>query len=496
MTDLSTVLGWLGIQSQNLGINAKGLCLDSRQISSNDVFIALNGHSNHGIDFAYQVQRAGACAILAESVTKDMAKPNNRVAPLKIPVIEIANLSDKLGLLAANFYQNPSQKLKLIGITGTNGKTSCAWLLLQAWQLLGIKSAYIGTLGYGTLSDLQKQNHTTPPALELQKKLAEFVQSGTSHVALEVSSHALSLGRVNSLNFQQVALTNISRDHLDFHHNMEDYAAAKKSLFTDFCAKEYIVNANDTLGAQLLTQLNPDNTLSYGINKEQADLNASDIELSAKGIKFTLHYHHKKYPVSSQLLGRFNIENLMLGVAILVQEGVTLETITTLIAQLQPVPGRINRVEGSSKQPLVIVDYAHTPDALQQVLMALREHQAGKIWCVFGCGGNRDKGKRPLMGAIAEKLADEVIITDDNPRFEDASQIVKDILAGMQKPAVVIHARQQAIRHAIRHAQCDDIILIAGKGHEDYQLINGKYHAFDDRKIAQELLQKSKEKCA
>ncbi len=496
MIDLSVLLRWLGIESADLGIEVAGLCLDSRQVSSKDVFIALNGQSNHGIDFAYQVQRAGACAILAETPEKGMAKPNDRTGPLKIPVIEIENLADKLGHLVANFYEKPSEKLDIIGITGTNGKTSCAWLLLQAWHELGIKGAYIGTLGYGTLHDMNSQNHTTPPALELQKKLKQFVDAGISRLALEVSSHALTLGRVNAIKFAGVALTNISRDHLDFHANMQEYAEAKHSLFKQFDADFCVINANDDFGKQWLVDCRENNSFSYGIDNSQAELNATDIELTAKGINFSLHYNDKVHAITSQLLGRFNVENLLLVIAVLLKEKYSIDAIVALIPKLQPVPGRINRVEGSAKQPLIIVDYAHTPDALKQVLLALKQHKAGKIWCIFGCGGNRDKGKRPLMGQIAEQLADNVIITDDNPRFEDAGQIVKEILAGLTKSAKVIHSRHDAIAYAISQAKYDDIILIAGKGHENYQLVNGHYHEFDDSVIAKQLLLEAKEKCA
>jgi UDP-N-acetylmuramoyl-L-alanyl-D-glutamate--2,6-diaminopimelate ligase len=398
-------------------------------------------------------------------------------------------------MLASHFYNNPSSKLDIFGITGTNGKTSSAWLLLQAWKALGIKGAYIGTLGYGTLEQIHELQNTTPNALELQKILAQFVDQGISHVSLEVSSHGLSLGRVNQVQFKGVAFTNISRDHLDFHETMEQYSDAKKLLFTQFPHDFSVLNANDYYG-KLWLQESPKHTIAYGIESEISQLNAQNIVLSPQGINFELAFKGKTHQLHTNLLGKFNVENLLLVIATLIQQGIALSEIVSAIEQLQPVPGRMNCVNSSAKQPLIIVDYAHTPDALKQVLLALKEHNARKIWCVFGCGGNRDKGKRPQMGHLAETLADCVIITDDNPRYEDSQQIVQDILMGMNTQPKVLHDRKEAISYAIHHAHCDDLILIAGKGHEPYQLINGQYHDFDDRVVAAEILANMKEKCA
>ena len=490
--DLSTLLKWLDIQSTTLGINVSGLCQDSRKINTDNVFIALSGFDNHGIDFAYQVQRAGACAILAESIGENKAKPKSRQQPLTIPVIEIDNLSEKLGKLAANYYSNPSDKLQITGITGTNGKTSCAWLMLQAWSQLGIKGAYIGTLGYGTLKQMHPLKNTTPSALELQKILAQFVEDGITHVSLEVSSHGLSLGRVNALNFKGAGFTNISRDHLDFHKTMEEYSNAKKKLFTNNQLDYSIINFNDYYGKKWLSEIDHPVT-SYAMEADEADLHATHIELMPKGIKFKLSWQNRTYDVFTSLLGKFNIDNILLVVATLLQQQFDIEQIVEIISSFKPVPGRMNRVESKINSPLVIVDYAHTPDALQQVLLALKQHNAKNMWCIFGCGGNRDKGKRPEMGHIAETLADHVIVTDDNPRYEDNEQITTDILMGMNSVPQVIHSRQDAIAYAIEHAHVDDLILIAGKGHESNQLINGKYYPFDDKTIAADLLNKYKE---
>ena len=493
--DLSAVLKWLDIDSKKLNIDVTGLCIDSRKIKPKEVFIALSGHDNHGIDFAYQVQRGGACAIFAESVNKNMAKPKSRQQPLTIPVIEINNLSEKLGHLASQYYGNPSAKLNVIGITGTNGKTSSAWLLLQAWKQLGIAGAYIGTLGYGTLEQMYDLKNTTPSALELQQILAGFVTQGITHVAMEVSSHGLSLGRTNAIQFIGAGFTNISRDHLDFHHSMQDYAEAKKQLFLTDSLKFSVINLADYYGKQWLAHLSM-KTLTYAINNTGADLSASDIQLVPQGIYFTLNWNNESKTIFTDLLGQFNIENILLVSAILLETGHDIQAIAAIIPEFKPVPGRMNRVQHQNNGPLVIVDYAHTPDALKQVLLALKQHNARKIWCIFGCGGNRDKGKRPQMGHIAETLADYVVLTDDNPRYEDSQQISNDIIMGMNTQAKLIHDRKAAIEYVIKKAHGDDLILIAGKGHETYQLINGQYHTFDDRICAAELLALVSEKCA
>lgn len=494
--DLSVVMEWLGIEVEHLNIPVSGICHDSRRITNGDLFIALSGYDNHGIDFAYQVQRGGACAILAEAIKDGKAKPKGRQQPLTIPVIEIEDLSEKLGLLAANYYQNPADKLEIVGITGTNGKTSSAWLMLQAWEKLGTKSAYIGTLGYGTLQQMHELKNTTPSSLEIHKILAEFITQGITHVSMEISSHGLDLGRVNNTKFKGAALTNISRDHLDFHETMEKYAEAKESLFTDYNSEFAVINRKDYYGKKWLTKLEC-KTFSYAIDDNKADLFANNITLSPEGIIFDLNWQGKRYNAKTSLLGRFNLDNIMLVVSCLLNQNFAMKDILSIISEFKPVPGRINCVEidqYNKNCPLIIVDYAHTPDALQQVLKALKEHNARKIWCVFGCGGNRDKGKRPKMGHIAENFADYVIVTDDNPRFEDNKQITQDILMGMNSKPLVINSRKDAIAHAIEKSHKDDIILIAGKGHETYQLINGQYLPFDDRTISAEFLRIKMEK--
>lgn len=485
MIDLSKILNWLDIQADFLNVEINDLCIDSRKIKQGDLFVALNGENFHGMDFSYQIQRAGAKAILAESYIEGKTKPKSRQQPLNIPVIEIDNLSEKLGKVASKFYGEPSKQMHLIGITGTNGKTSSAWLLIQAWEKLGIKGAYIGTLGYGTVTQLSPLKNTTPNCIELNQIMAQMLTENITHIAMEVSSHGLDQGRVNGLTFSGAAFTNISHDHLDYHKTIDEYANVKKSLFTQHKPLYSVINSNDYYGKQWIESLKE--PFSYGVNSASSQLNSHQIELHQNGIDFVINFNNESYEVNSQLLGRFNIENLSLVISVLIQQ-FDIKEIVKIIPSLLPVPGRMNKLEIVNNRPLVVIDYAHTPDALEQVLTALKQHNNNSLWCVFGCGGNRDKGKRPQMGHIAEQKADQVIITDDNPRFENAEQICKDILMGMKSKPLVIHVRKEAIAYAINHAHSKDIVLIAGKGHESQQEIQGKFIPCNDKEIAHSVL--------
>ncbi|HOP22606.1 MAG TPA: UDP-N-acetylmuramoyl-L-alanyl-D-glutamate--2,6-diaminopimelate ligase [Gammaproteobacteria bacterium] len=503
MVKLSEILSWMEIDLIGDDSDVVDLSLDSRKVEQGYAFIALSGDSHHGIDFAYQAQRAGACVIFSEKKDNEKVKPKSRRQPLGIDVYEIENLSQRLGELSSKFYGNPAEKLKIVGITGTNGKTSSAWMLLQMWSQFGIKGGYIGTLGYGNLQQMHDQPNTTPSALDLHKILAGFVSEGITHVGLEVSSHGIHQGRVNTLDFDCVAFTNLSRDHLDFHKTIEEYASVKKQLFTNYNSHCKAVNADDYYGSRWLIDFKNDSAsskvFSFGLNNEEVDVVASKVNLTAKGMDFTIGFNGKKREIHTSLLGLFNVENILLVATVLLGQGFAFEEICNAIPQLQPVPGRMNCIISNTEtqsNPLIIVDYAHTPDALEQVLKALKQHNARKIWCVFGCGGNRDKGKRPQMGHIAEQYADNVIITDDNPRFEDPEQIVQDILMGMETQPKVIHSRRDAIAHVITNADADDLILIAGKGHEAYQIVNGQRFVFDDRSVAKQILLEHQEKCA
>ncbi len=465
-----------------------GLQLDSRQIVPGAAFVALAGASTHGLKHAGEAVRRGAVAILAE--------PGGSAAPQVdgVPLIEVANLREHLGALAARFHGDPSAALSVIGVTGTNGKTSTVQLLAQALAHTGRRAASIGTLGAGLHGELVAGERTTPDALSLQQLLADFRAAGASHVAMEVSSHALVQGRVNAVHFSLAVFTNLSRDHLDYHGSMEAYAAAKQRLFDWPGLAAAIINSDDAFGhglARQLAQRQAPALLRYGIERTDAEVVATAVEAGAAGLAFQLRTPWGEGPVESALLGRFNVSNLLAVAACLGQLGLGIDATRAALAALQPVAGRMSRLGGTPGQPLVVVDYAHTPDALEQALKTLRAHCTGQLVCVFGCGGERDAGKRPQMGAIAEGLADRIIVTDDNPRGEDGSAIVAQVVAGLARPAAALIERDRAgaIALAIAAAQPGDIVLIAGKGHEPYQEIAGRRQPFDDLAVARRVLE-------
>ncbi len=468
----------------------QNLCLDSREVKAGDVFVALSGFNVHGMDYAYQAERAGAIAILTEPPKEDRAKYVGRQKPLKVPVVECTDLSEILGDLSCAFYDHPSRQLKVTAITGTNGKTSTAWLMMHALQQLGVKTGYIGTLGVGGIEQLQSMQNTTPSAIAIQKNLADMLRGGYEHVCIEVSSHALHQNRFKGTQVNAAIFTNLSRDHLDYHESMAAYEAAKIKLFKDFSPEISVINADDVIGQSWLEQKGMGRqVLSYGIENKAAILSATDVKLLIAGIAFNVVVADVKHHFETFLLGHFNVHNLLAVLAVLHASGHDFSELVSVVNQLQPVPGRMNRVDDRRNGSIMVVDYAHTPDALEQVLKALRQHTEQILWCVFGCGGNRDKGKRAMMGSIAEKLADKVILTDDNPRFEASAQIIADIESGMQTKPHVINNREQAIAYVLDQANQGDIILLAGKGHESTQEINGHLLPFNDMEVVKGLLQ-------
>ena len=487
-----------------------GLSLDSRRVQRGDAFLALRGTHTHGIGFAAGAVQHGACVILAETPVAgetlpladgadgSSAQPASAILPQAlhgVPVLWIDDLHAQVGEIAARFYDRPAESLRIIGVTGTNGKTSCVQLLTQALTFLGHRAASIGTLGAGLDGHLHAGERTTPDAISVQAQLAEFRQLGVTHVAMEVSSHALVQERVGAVDFEIAVFTNLTRDHLDYHGSMQAYGAAKARLFAWPGLQSAVLNIDDAFGAQLLSQLSPDVQALPTSSSDAvgATVHASAIVTSAEGLKFVLHTPWGTRPTSSHLLGRFNISNLLAVAACLGALGDPFERVVAALASLHPVNGRMNRLGGAPGQPLVVVDYAHTPDALEQVLVALRAHCAGRLICVFGCGGERDVGKRPLMGEIAARLANVAIVTDDNPRGEDGTQIVTQIVAGMQgaaAPPQVERDRAKAISMALADAQPGDVVLIAGKGHETYQDGAGGKHPFDDMAVAHAALER------
>jgi UDP-N-acetylmuramoyl-L-alanyl-D-glutamate--2,6-diaminopimelate ligase len=469
-------------------IVVRGLALDSRRVEAGDAFVALDGAHAHGITFAPAASARGAAAILAD--TAGAATP--RPVHASTPALWIDGLREKLGAIAARFFGEPSRDLAVVGVTGTNGKTSTVQLIAQALQRAGRTSATIGTLGAGLVGALRAGERTTPDAIEVQGLFAQFRDEGATHVAMEVSSHALDQGRVNAVEFDVAVFTNLTRDHLDYHGTMDAYGAAKARLFAWPGLRAAIVNVDDAFGRELAASARDDITLlRYGIDNAAADIVARDVRAGASGLSFRLVTPWGEGDVATSLLGRFNVSNLLAVAASLGALGFDFAAIADALAQLEPVAGRMSRLGGVDGQPLVVVDYAHTPDALEQALTTLRAHCAGALVCVFGCGGERDAGKRPQMGAIAEALADRVVVTDDNPRGEDGDAIVAQILAGLAHPerARVERDRGAAIALAVAQTQADDVVLIAGKGHEPYQEVAGVRRPFDDIEVARAALE-------
>ncbi|HSM11382.1 MAG TPA: UDP-N-acetylmuramoyl-L-alanyl-D-glutamate--2,6-diaminopimelate ligase [Lysobacter sp.] len=465
-----------------------GLVQDNRELRPGDAFIAIGGFGTHGLKFAEQARAAGASAVLFEPP-----------APVEYPAprdaIAVPRLRARLGEMADHFHGRVSESMTVVGVTGTNGKTSVVQLLDQAWHLRGVTGATIGTLGAGLHGQVVATGFTTPLVLRLHALLAELHASGAQAVAMEVSSHALDQGRVDGVHFDVALFTNLTRDHLDYHGDMAGYGAAKQRLFQWPGLKAAVVNLDDAFGRELHDSLlaAADALRVIGLSSRghaAATLRADRLRLDISGIGFDLVVGDECQPVHSPLLGRFNVDNLLAVAGVLHALGEQPARIADTLSQLQPIHGRMNRLGGDGL-PLVVIDYAHTPDALEQALASLRAHGPERLACVFGCGGERDRGKRAQMAAVAQAHADRVIVTDDNPRREDGDAIVAEILSGFQRPQQVVVQRDRAaaIALAIGEAGPHDIVLVAGKGHETYQEIAGVQHPFDDSDIARRCLQ-------
>ncbi|MFT3906056.1 MAG: UDP-N-acetylmuramoyl-L-alanyl-D-glutamate--2,6-diaminopimelate ligase [Steroidobacteraceae bacterium] len=463
--------------------------LDSCAVVPGGAFLACRGRRHHGLQFLPQVLAAGARVVLWEPAA-GVSAPQ---VPENVFALAVPELHAQAGYIADRFFNAPSASLEVTGITGTNGKTTTAWLLAQALQQLGQSAAYIGTLGIGTLGigragELRSATHTTPDAITLQRELAALRDAGVRQVALEVSSHALDQERCAGVRFQVAVFTNLTRDHLDYHADMQAYGAAKAKLFDWPTLQARVINVDDEFGAQLAHRERPGTRLvRYARRAAPAAeggalfVQALRWQLSSRGIELQLASSAGGATLTSPLLGEFNIENLLAVLGVLLARDLPLHDACAALARCVAAPGRM-QVEGGGELPLAIVDYAHTPDALAKALRAARAHCVGKLWCVFGCGGERDPGKRPQMGRVAANDADFVIVTDDNPRGEDPQRIVADILAGFPatRTPQVIHERATAIRSALAQAQRGDVVLVAGKGHEDYQLIGAQRRSFSD----------------
>ncbi|GMQ91295.1 MAG: UDP-N-acetylmuramoyl-L-alanyl-D-glutamate--2,6-diaminopimelate ligase [Gammaproteobacteria bacterium] len=477
---LRTLLTGIADVTDTENVDVRGISLDSRNIEDGFLFIALSGTVQDGSDFIADAVNRGAVAVLHDAGTT----PNVDVA---VPLLAVTDLRIQAGKIADRFYNSPSSKLTVIGVTGTNGKTTCTQLLARALNKHTRRCAVIGTLGNGFPDDLEDSGHTTPDVVLLHRLLADFHHQGAEYVCIEVSSHALDQERTSGVVFDIAVFTNLSRDHLDYHGNMENYGVAKSRLFALPGLDAAVINSDDTFGQQLLNGIHQDiKTYRYGF--AEADIQITNVETVREGLRLDFKSPQGRMHFISQLYGRFNAMNLAAITAVLLHIGHSKDEVESIFSEMEPVAGRAERFTGDQALPLVVVDYAHSPDALEHILQALREHTSGVLWCVFGCGGDRDKGKRSIMGAVAEKLADHVILTDDNPRTETPQSIVKDILSGMQTTPHVEHDRKAAILYAVHAASEQDVVLVAGKGHETYQQIGDKKLPFSDRDTVKAIL--------
>lgn len=470
-----------------LGVPLIDLTADSRAVKLGSIFVAYPGTALDGRAYIAEAIARGAAAVLWErsSFTWDER--------WEVPNLGVDHLRARISEIAGHIFGNPSDSLWMAGVTGTNGKTSVSQWIAAALDALGRRSAVIGTLGNGLVGERVEAKNTTPDPIVLQRLLADYLRRGARHVAIEVSSHGLDQGRVAGLKFDVAVFTNLTRDHLDYHGTMESYAEAKFALFSARGLKHCVVNIDDAWGATFAERLGGD-VITFGA-RPGARLRASRVGFSEAGVRFRVDSEWGDGDVGAAVLGAFNVSNLLAVLGALLAAGVTFADAAHAVSSLQPVPGRLERVGGGSL-PLVVIDYAHTPDALEKALEALRHIQrsaalrdhavAGghRLVCVFGCGGDRDPGKRPLMGQAAARLADHVIVTSDNPRSENPAAIIDQVLAGMSDGAESIEDRQVAIFCAVHQARPGDVVLLAGKGHETYQEIAGVRHPFNDREVA------------
>ncbi|WP_435627585.1 UDP-N-acetylmuramoyl-L-alanyl-D-glutamate--2,6-diaminopimelate ligase [Candidatus Ferrigenium straubiae] len=490
---------------RELNVKITRLVTDSRAVRPGDTFVAYPGEKADGRQFIAQAIAQGANAVIYEKLLSGgEAQHFAWNDAWQIPNLAVSDLRHKAGWLADAVYGAPSEKLWLVGVTGTNGKTSTSHWIAHALNDVGKKCALIGTLGNGFVESLQPSANTTPDAIRVHGLLADYLRADAQAVAMEVSSHALAQGRVNGARFDVALLTNLSRDHLDYHGDMESYAASKHKLFDWEQLKYAVLNLDDAFGAELAEQLRDGSAEVIGYGMSDAALQLAErhglrmvygnlAEMSGQGLRLDVHTSWGGAQINSRLVGRFNAANLLGVLAVLLASGIELDQAVQSLGRVQAVAGRMQRVGGGG-QPTVIVDYAHTPDALEKVLLTLREVGAssgGKLICVFGCGGDRDRGKRAMMGRVAEKFADHCIVTSDNPRSEDPQRIIDEILGGMDmgKHEAVVE-RAAAIARAVGMARQRDTVLIAGKGHEDYQEIAGVKHPFSDVAVAADALER------
>lgn len=466
-----------------------GIQTDSRKVNEGDLFICLPGHTVDGHDYAQQAMERGAAALVVE-----------RQLDIDVPQVIVKDCRYAMAVLADSFFGSPSKQMKVIGITGTNGKTTTAYLVEKIMNDHGVKTGLIGTIQMRYGGRTFPMSGTTPEALELQRSLHDMAASGTRCCVMEVSSHALEQGRVKGTDYRTAIFTNLTQDHLDYHHTMEEYRAAKGLFFSRMGnsfqsngdkRKFAVLNADDP-ASEYFKNITSAEVITYGL-EEGADVRATQISFTAQGTQFHVDSFKGSTDIKLRMVGKFNVYNALGAITAALLEGVPLDEIKRSLESLAGVDGRVEAVDAG--QPYaVIVDYAHTPDGLENVLKTVNEFAVGRVLTVFGCGGDRDKTKRPIMGKIAAKYSDVVLVTSDNPRTEDPDAILKDIEQGLMEDQVpvdkyqLIVDRRMAIQKAIDMASPEDVVLIAGKGHETYQIIGHTTHDFDDRIVAKEAI--------
>ena len=508
-TSITELLAGLIAWPVDYPVKITGISGDNRKVVSGDLFLACNGPTSQRDAFIEDAIKRGAVAILKEANHDTASFETKTIANHIIPICTVSK--DKLkaivGHIAARFFGDPCQDLTMIGVTGTNGKTSCTQFIAQVLNNTNAlqKCGVIGTLGYGFPDQLTASTLTTPDPIDLQSMLSRLKKQDATHVAMEVSSHSLIQHRVTAIPFEVAVLTNLTRDHLDYHETMENYAQAKRLLFLTPGLKKAILNIDDEFGQTLFNEfysaldcytytITPNTNFSSAkqTTTPKPTVWIEDLTLHPKGFSANIASIWGNGELHSTLLGRFNVSNLMAVLTTLCALGFSFKQVLTSLSALSNVPGRMQQF-GGKNSPLVIIDYAHTPDALEKALSALREHSDKKIWCIFGCGGNRDKGKRPQMARIAESYSDHVVVTDDNPRFEYPQSIVTEIRQGFKHPSAVqvIHDRAKAITQTIQLANIGDIVLVAGKGHETYQQIGDIQIPFSDTDVVKKALMQS-----